>query len=184
MQLPNTFDITLLKKIPYLTKALYAIFTICLIGLFITSLYLFPVRSATDEIKAGYVILYVSDSVKIVSILFTIGLCLSFPLYFYLNKTEAAILTFLPATISIDGKNSYTIPISSIDKIYCSHIPGTGRLRKESLKLRIYLRHDKSIYFRLTHTLQIDEFMTQLTNYDNINLQLYNMDILQNPNEA
>jgi len=179
----NSFEIVVRKKIPYLTNFLYGLLLFAFVILWLCYLFFMPVENAPGEIQTAWYILVVPSFIKNALFYSTITLVIVTPLWLKIRLYKNAILTFLPNEVLLKGNSiHYSIPIDRIKKIWC--MDATDMNGYPKCKLTVYFLQKRRrqlkefiIRVRLKDYSQIDDFMEHLMKYENMDIQLYNMDV-------
>lgn len=185
----NSFDVVVRKKIPYLTNFLYCVLLISVVILWLSYLFFMPVEDAPGEIQTAWYILVVPAFIKNALFYSTIVFLLVTPLWIKVRLYKNGILTFLPNEILLKGSSiHYSIPIDRIKKVSCMDATDADGYPK--CKLTVYFLQKRKrqikesiIRVRLKDYSQIDDFIEHLTKYENLDIQLYNMDMSPDPDK-
>ncbi len=178
------FEVTVRRKIPYLTTFLFYLTITFFLALMVIYLFFFPVRNAPADIKAAYFMFLTPNFVKYGLVISLAGALVMMQLYYTARLYRKGLLTFWPEKITIQGeKVNVEMPIKSIRKVFCmDHLSDEG---EPTGKLAIYFQQGRwrkqGIRRRTTRVRLIDysrseEFMDRLMKYDGIKFAVYNYD--------
>jgi hypothetical protein len=174
----DTFEVVVIRKVPYLTAALFYLLLVFSIGLFIVSIYFLPTEHASDEMTFAYFLFATPKLLQDASFVSLAGLLIVLPIYLKLRLKKNATLTFTSDAIVITGgRINETIPISDISEVYCIDAKLLDGTPKEKLTLHIIRRKSKNVTVRLTHYLQAEDFMARVEDYKNLRLKAYDFDV-------
>lgn len=119
MNTPRQFEISIRRRIPFLSNFLFVALIFFFAILFLLYLIMLPTRHASGEMATGYYILVVPDALKALSTYSGIGLFITVPLYYSARLHKPAILTFHNDHLSITGKQiDLNISFRKIDKVF------------------------------------------------------------------
>jgi hypothetical protein len=174
----DTFEIVVIRKVPYLTTVLFYLLMVFSVGLFIVSIYFLPTEHASDEMTYAYFLFATPKLLQDASFVSFAGLLIVSPIYINLRVRKTAMLTFTSDAFAITGNRiNETIPISDISAIDCIDPKRLDGTPKEKLTLHIIRRKSKNVTVRLTNYLQVEEFMARVEDYKNLNLKAYDFDV-------
>ena len=178
MTKPSSFEVVVRRKIPYVTKLLFYLLIISTIVFFILSLIFLPANDQSDEMTTAYFILTVPEFIqKALFISGTIFLILLL-LHTKARLYKSAIINFYSETITIVGqKLNLVIPVTSIVRAFCMDAKNLQGISKEKLTIYFELENDKEIRVRLKDYTLADQFMTELTKYENIKFKFYDFEV-------
>jgi hypothetical protein len=174
----DTFEVVIIRKVPYLTAALFYLLLVFSIGLFIVSINFLPTEHASDEMTFAYFLFATPKLLQDASFVSVAGLLIVLPIYLNLRLRKNAMLTFTSDAFANTGNRiNETIPISDISEIYCTDAKLLDGTPKEKLTLHIIRRKNKNGTVRLTHYLQVEDFMARVEDYKNLRLKAYDFDV-------
>ncbi len=168
--LDNSYDVTLIKKIPYLTEFLLFLLLPGIVVLFLSFFFIYNSGDSPNEMQIVSLIKIIPEKMQYLLFYFGISTVLFYPLYKYVKIYKPAKLNFNEQFLSIRGKNlEIIIPIEKISKI---HFKDPYNYKGESKqKLTIYIRKKftDAIMIKLNDYTYSDELMSGLINIKNLN---------------
>ncbi len=116
----NSFEVVMIRKVPYLTAGLFHLLTVFTVGLFIVNIFFLPTAHASDEMKFAYFILVTPKLLQDALYVSLVGFLIILPIYLKVRLRKPALLTFAADSLALSGKGiNETIPISDISEVYC-----------------------------------------------------------------
>jgi hypothetical protein len=175
----NSFEVVIIRKVPYLTAGLFHLLMVFTFGLLIVDIFFLPTVHASDEMEFAYFILVVTPRLLQDALYVSLaGFLVILPIYLKLRLRKTALLTFAADSLAVNGHGiNETIPISDISKVYCMDAKSLEGTPKDKLTLHIIRKKSKTVTVRLTHYLQAEDFMAQLQDYKNLRLKAYDFDV-------
>ena len=179
----NSFEVVVRRKIPYLTNFLFVLLLICVAVLWLVYLFFVPSDNSSPEMQVAWYILVIPDFIKYAAFYSLLGFLILLPLWIKLRLYKNAILTFLHNEILLKGRSiHYSIPLDRIKKVWCMDATDADGYPK--CKLTVYFLQKRKrqikesvVRIRLKDYSQIDDFMEHLTKYQNLDINVYDMDI-------
>ena len=174
----NSFEVVIIRKVPYVTASLFNLLMVFTFGLLIVDIFFLPTEHASDEMKFTYFILVIPKLIQDALYVSLAGFLVILPIYLKLRLRKPALLTFAVDSLALNGKGiNETIPISDISKVYCMDAKSLDGTPKEKLTLHIIRKTSKTVTVRLTYYLEAEDFMAQLEDYKNLRLKAYDFDV-------
>ncbi len=175
---PNSFEVTVRRRVPYLTTFLFYALMVCVIALFLINIFFLPTQYASAEMKTAYFILLTPDFIKNSLLVFGIGFLTITPFYTFLRLYRKAYMIFNPDNILLSGQNvNICIPIKTISKVYCMDARRTDGQPKEKFTIFFQQKRDKSIRVKLKKYEQAESVITQMAQYVGLNVNFYDFDV-------
>ena len=120
MQLSEGFEVTVRRKIPYVTHFMAGILITCILVFLVIELLFLPVRNASAEVQSFYFFFLVPEVVKKALVASGIAFVVVLPIYLKFRFHRPATLTFLPAGIILKGKHiDICLATANLLKVYC-----------------------------------------------------------------
>src|SRR5688572_6623710 len=101
----NQFEVTVRRKIPYLTQFLFVILITCILVFLIVEFLFIPVKNTSTDIKSLYFILVIPGVLKKALLVSAVTFVVVFPVYLKFRLHRDATLTFLAGGMIIKGKH-------------------------------------------------------------------------------
>lgn len=178
MTTDKSFEVIIRRKIPYLTNLAYNLLIICIVILVILGIVYLPTANQSDEMQVAYTILVVPDFIQKTLLISGIGFLTFLILYKLLRLHKKAFLTFFPDKICIVGKRiELTIPVVGITKIFCMDAKNLQGESKEKMTIFFEQKSGKTIRARLKYYIEVDEFIENLIQYENIKIEFYDFNV-------
>ncbi len=185
-QVTASFEVILIRKVPYLTALLFNLASVCFLTLLFIKIFFLPSLGSSPEMKTAYFIVVIPEFIKNAMLISGLALIIITPLYFASKRHGTASVIFYADQFIIAGqKFNYTIPLNSIKRIFCMDPKNAEGNPRDRLFLYIERNKDTEIRIRLKYYEQADAFMNCLEQYKNINLLFYdfNFDPVIDPEE-
>lgn len=163
----KTFEIYLIKKVPYLTNALMFLFFIS--AVVFASLY--PIAAgdyASPEMKTFYL-----ENITIIELLFgsAVSTGLFLLLYFLVREKRKGLLIFNSDSLELMlKKEKLLFPFSEICKINCNDSENRHGMPNKRFTMTIETWKNKKIPVRLQHTSDLEKFINKLLSCDQLKI--------------
>jgi hypothetical protein len=179
MNTSRSFKVGVRRKIPYLTNLVILIAGLFFLVLIIFDFFFYPLRNAPVEIQTAVFFWLVPMFWKKLIIISSFGFFTTSLLYVYLRLYKPAILRFDVNDIQIRGKAfRLIIPIKRIRKVYCNDANDMAGTSKERLSILVEHAKQKATAVKLKNYAEADNFMEQLTSYQNLDIRFYDFSVI------
>ena len=173
----NSYEVTLIKKIPYLTELLLFLLLPGLLVLFTAYFFLVPSGQSANEMQIVTIIRIIPEKGQFILLYLGLSTIIFYPLYKYLKIYKRAFFTFNEQILSIQGKNfELKIPVDIVSKIYFKDPDNYSGESKETLTIYIQEKFMKTTTLRLRHYLLADQLITELSNIEKLRPRLAESD--------
>lgn len=172
------FEITIRRRIPFVTNLIYALLIFFFAILFILYLIMLPTRNASGEMATAYYIVAVPESLKALSAYSVIGLLVVVPLYYAARLHKPARLKIHENHLTIEGKKiDVYISFPRISKVYCNDLHNFQREPKGILQFVIQKTDQSTTTFRLKFYEQGEEVLQALSHLKSTKFAFYDDDM-------
>lgn len=173
------FDISIKRRIPFLSTTIYYLLMTSLVILAILYVFMMPGDSQSDEMKAAYFYFVVPMTFQRIFIIALVSFIFLLPLNKLLRQYRPGKLTFFEDHILITGNNFSTqLLTKEIMTIYISEKSKINRRKKSKRQLAIRIE-DINLHMTnvlLTNYNEAENFVSWLSNYDKIKLEFKDKD--------
>ena len=165
----NSYEVTIIKKIPYLTEFLFILLIPGVLTLLIAYYFMFPSGQSTNNMQIVAVLRIIPEKVQFLLLYFGLSTILLYPFYKYVKMYRRAMLTFNDQFLSIQGKNvNLKIPVDTISKIYFKEPINYRGDSKKNLTIYIQEKFMNTTTLKLKDYSNADKLITGLTNIDEL----------------
>jgi hypothetical protein len=179
MEADKSFEITLKRAVPVITKLLLLLMMVLAFFLILWDIVMAPTRSASQEMSAVYFMLVVPGWLKATLLVSGAGFFVIAPLYYLVRIRVRAVLTFRQDEIDIvAGKERITIPHRLIVKVFCNDVQSLQGIPKGQLQIVLFQKMMVTT-FRLRNYMEAEEFMSAFALIPDIPFYFYTMAALE-----
>lgn len=164
----KTFEIYLIRKIPYVTKGLFVLFIIFAVA-FLIFIEFFSSKKYTPEILTFFIIETFSAT-SFIKVLFGSVFSMVLLMYLYIwarYKTKGVILFNSNSFEILVKKETISIPFDNIRKIYCNDSEKRNGDPNPRFTLTIETWKNKKILVRIRNVSDIATFTDKILSYSN-----------------
>jgi hypothetical protein len=175
MEADKSFEITLRRAVPVVTKLLLLLLTVLGVILILGDIIMAPTRSASLEMSTVYFMLVVPGWLKLTLLVSGAGVIVFAPMYYLIRIRVRAVLAFRQDEIEIvSDRERITIPHKRIFKVFCNDVQNMRGIFKGQLQIVIFQKTMVST-FRLRNYVEAEEFVSAFALIPDIPFYFYNM---------
>ena len=175
MEDKKTFEISLIKKIPYLTSGLLLLF--CISFFCLTVLFgIFSDEYATPETNFYYLICMPINSIILY---FIVSLIITSFLYLLARFKRKGLIVFNNDSFElILKKERHSFLLPDIRRVYCNDSEDRNGSPNKKFTMTIETWKNKKILIRLQNPKKIKQFIDKLLSYDQIKIEYFSVTTL------
>ena len=162
----KTFEIYLIRKIPYLTKGLFVLFTISAV-VFVLIIELLSSKKFTPEILTFFIVTS-GAGITFIKIIYAsiFSTVLLMYLYIWTRYRTKGVILFNPDSFDILLKKETTaIPFSNIRRIYCNDSEKRNGEPNNRFTMTIETWKNVNIIVRIRNVSEIPKFIDKILSY-------------------
>ncbi len=175
MQDKKTFEIFLIKKIPYLTSGLLLLF--CISFFCLTVLFgVFSDENATPEMKSFYLI---NTSTIKFPFYFVLSFLITYFLYLLARFKRKGLIVFNNDSFElILKKERHSFLLPNIRRVYCNDSEDRNGNPNKKFTMTIETWKNKKLVIRLQNPKNIKQFIDKLLSYNQIKIEYFSVTTL------
>jgi hypothetical protein len=167
MHLSDQFEVTVRRKVPYVTHFLAGVLITCVLVFVFIELLFLPVRNASVEVQSFYFFFLIPEVLKKALVASSITFVLVLPVYLKFRYHRPAALTFLPAGILLKGKHiDICLATANLLKVYCMDPKNSEAEPTGELIVYFQEKDQKLTRISLKHYEEAEDFVERLMGYE------------------